>query len=104
MFAFNFSLTNLGVFTILATLLLVLIHVSGSSTLVQNRVSLFNETIYTTISQLVKDQIGSRNEIYLPFIYALFTFILVLNLLGNIPYSFAVATSAVVAIGLSLMV
>ncbi|KAH9821156.1 hypothetical protein DFH28DRAFT_847301, partial [Melampsora americana] len=40
------------------------------------------------------------NEIYLPFVYALFTFILAINLLGIIPYTFTVA--AVVSLGISV--
>lgn len=53
---------------------------------------------------MVKEQIGSANEVFLPFIYALFFFILIGNLIGNVPYSFAIGTSAVVSIGLSFTV
>ncbi|KAG0138943.1 hypothetical protein CROQUDRAFT_726690 [Cronartium quercuum f. sp. fusiforme G11] len=64
--------------------------------MVSNRFSLFMESIYATINTMVREQIGSRNEIYLPFIYALFTFILAINLVGNIPYTFTVATRVTV--------
>lgn len=102
----NFSLTNLGLFTIVAVGLLVLLHAQGINhlTLVQSRISLFIETIYSTVHTMVKGQIGERNEVYLPFIYALFTFILILNLIGNVSYTFTVTTSAVVAMGIALMV
>ena len=53
---------------------------------------------------MVREQIGSHNEIYLPFIYSLFFFILVGNLISNVPYSFAVTASGVVSIGLSLTI
>jgi F-type H+-transporting ATPase subunit a len=53
---------------------------------------------------MVKEQIGSANEIYLPLIYGLFFFVLVANLIGNVPYSFAVATSAIVSMGLSVAI
>lgn len=86
--------------------LLVLLHQKGINnlTLVQSRISLFIETIYSTVYTIVKGQIGERNEVYLPFIYALFTFILCVNLIGNVSYTFTVATSAVVSMGLSFMV
>ena len=102
----NFSFTNLSLFTVIAVGLLVLLHAQGINnlTLVQSRLSLFIETIYSTVYTIVKGQIGERNEIYLPFIYALFTFILIVNLIGNVSYTFCVTTSAIVAIGLSLMV
>jgi F-type H+-transporting ATPase subunit a len=51
---------------------------------------------------MVKEQLGK--EIYLPFIYSLFIFILISNLLGNIPYSYTVTTSIIVTIGLSFTI
>jgi F-type H+-transporting ATPase subunit a len=53
---------------------------------------------------MVKEQIGSANEMFLPFIYSLFFFILIANLNGNVPYSFAIGTSAIVSLGLSFAI
>lgn len=53
---------------------------------------------------MVKEQIGSANEIFLPFIYALFFFIIIANLNGNIPYSYALTTSAIVSLGMSFTI
>jgi F-type H+-transporting ATPase subunit a len=53
---------------------------------------------------MVKSQIGSSNERYLPFIYSLFFFILISNLVGNVPYGFAVGTSVIVSLGLSFTI
>lgn len=53
---------------------------------------------------MVKEQIGSANEIYLPFVYSLFFFIILANLAGNVPYSFTLATSAIVSLGLSFVI
>src|SRR6186713_426961 len=48
------------------------------------------ETIYATIHSIVINQINStKGQIYFPFIYALFVFILINNLIGMVPYSFA---------------
>ena len=47
---------------------------------------------------------GSTNEQYIPFIYSLFFFILIGNLFGNVPYSFAFTSSVIVAMGLSVMI
>ena len=60
------------------------LHMIGfakSQIMMSNRFSLFMESMYATINTMVREQIGSRNEIYLPFIYALFTFILVHSVL-----------------------
>ena len=53
---------------------------------------------------MVRDQIGSLNEVYLPFIYSIFFFVLIGNLISNVPYSFAINASAVVTLGLSVTI
>ena len=53
---------------------------------------------------MVREQVGSHSEVYLPFVYSLFFFILIGNLISNVPYSFAVTASGVVALGLSLTI
>lgn len=53
---------------------------------------------------IVKEQVGNKGELYLPFIYSIFFFILIANLVGNVPYSFALGTSAVVSLGLSFTI
>ena len=47
---------------------------------------------------------GSANERFLPFLYSLFFFILFANLFGNVPYSYALTSSIVVAMGFSVMI
>jgi len=51
---------------------------------------------------MVREQLGK--EIYLPFIYSLFFFIIISNLIGNIPYLYTVTTSVIVTIGLSFTI
>lgn len=51
---------------------------------------------------MVREQLGK--EIYLPFIYSTFMFILLANLIGNVPYSYAITSSIVVSIGLSFTI
>ena len=48
------------------------------------------ESIYTTIYSIVVNQINDKTgQIYYPFMYNIFTFILVNNLIGMIPYCFS---------------
>jgi F-type H+-transporting ATPase subunit a len=53
---------------------------------------------------MVRSQIGASNERYLPFIYSLFFFVLISNLVGNVPYNYTLATSLMVSLGLSLTI
>lgn len=109
---FVLSITNVGFYTVLTLSLVLGYHLlsaakNGVGThhqIVPSKWSLSMESMYATLHGMVKEQIGSANEIYLPFIYALFWFILIANLVGNVPYSFAFTSSAVVAMGLSLTI
>ena len=109
---FVISLTNVGFYTLLVLALGLGYHVLAANTnpgtlgrrIVPSKWSLSLESSYATLHAMVKEQIGSANELYLPFIYALFWFILLGNLVGNVPYSFAFTSSAIVAMGLSLMI
>lgn len=102
----NLSLTNLGFYSLVVLLLTIGVHTLALNDrrLVPSRWSVGLESSYASLHGMVKEQIGSANEVYLPFIYALFFFILIANLNGNVPYSFALATSAVVSMGLSVTV
>lgn len=102
---FVISLTNVGFYTLLVLALGLGYHVlAANGRIVPSKWSLSLESSYATLHAMVKEQIGSANELYLPFIYALFWFILLGNLVGNVPYSFAFTSSAIVAMGLSLMI
>lgn len=103
---FNITLTNLALYSLLILFLVIGLHFFGNNEtkLLPSKWSISLETLFVSIKQIVNDQIGSANEIYLPFIYSLFCFILFANLLGNVPYSFAITTSAIVCIGLSFTI
>jgi F-type H+-transporting ATPase subunit a len=102
----NISLTNLALYACFILLIVVGLHYYGNneSKLIPNKWSISLESSYASLSSMVREQIGSHNEVYLPFIYSLFFFILVGNLISNVPYSFAVTASGVVSIGLSLTI
>ncbi|CEG19380.1 atp synthase subunit 6 [Ceraceosorus bombacis] len=102
----NFSLTNLGLYTLIAIYLSIAFHVLGNNDnkLIPNYWSIALETGYASVLSLVKSQVGAANEVYLPFIYSLFFFLLFANLSGNVPYSFTVFTSGIASIGLSMVI
>jgi F-type H+-transporting ATPase subunit a len=100
----NLTLSNLGLYSILVLILIIGLHYMGNNEtkILPSKWSIALESIFTTINNIVKEQLGK--EIYLPFIYSLFFFILIANLLGNIPYSYTVTTSIIVTIGLSFTI
>jgi F-type H+-transporting ATPase subunit a len=102
----NISLTNLGLYTILVLFTIIGLHTYGDNDfkLIPNKWSIAFESSFQSLSTMVKDQIGSLNEVYIPFIYSIFFFILIGNLISNVPYSFAITASAVIALGLSVTI
>ena len=101
---FNLTITNLSLYSILVLFLIVSLHyvANNDSKLLPSKWSIALESSFASINSMVREQIGK--EIYLPFIYSLFFFILISNLTGNIPYSFTLGTSIIVSIGLSLTI
>ncbi len=102
----NITLTNLGLYASFILLVVIGLHFYGNNdfNLIPNKWSISLESSYASLSSMVREQIGNNNEIYLPFIYSLFFFILFGNLISNVPYSFAVTASGVVSLGLSFTI
>jgi len=109
----SLTLTNSALFTVLVLSLILLIHQNSGKDktnlnfnkkmkLIPNKESILLESLFASINTIVRDQIG--REVYLPFIYSLFLFILCSNLVGNIPYTFTITTSIIVSIGLSFTI
>jgi F-type H+-transporting ATPase subunit a len=102
----NITITNLSLYSLLILLIILGLHILGNNEtkILPSKWSIALETLFASIKQIVTDQIGNKHEIYIPFIYSLFCFILFANLLGNVPYSYAITTSAIVCIGLSVTI
>ena len=88
----HISLTNIGLYLTISTLIIIIYSLlaSNNNKIIPNNWSISQESIYATIHSIVINQINpTRGQVYFPFIYALFIFILINNLVGMVPYSFA---------------
>ena len=65
-----------------------LMMASGKKSLVPGRLQAVGELMYSFIASMVKDNIGVKGKQYFPFIFTLFMFVLMGNMLGLLPYSF----------------
>ena len=103
----HLSLTNIGLYLTISAFIILSLNVLGNNynKVVSNRWSISQESIYATIHSIVTNQINSgKGQIYFPFIYTLFIFILINNLIGMIPYSFASTSHFILAFALSFTV
>jgi len=100
----NLTITNLALYSFLIFSLILGIHYLGNNDtkLLPSKWSIVLESFFASINSMVRDQVGK--EIYLPFIYSLFFFVLIANLIGNVPYSYTITTSIIVSIGLSFTI
>jgi len=62
------------------------------------------ETFYETIANMLYDNLGNRGSQYFPFVFILFMFVLLSNLIGLVPYSFTITSHLIVTFSLALSV
>lgn len=103
----SISLTNIGLYLTIAGYLVFILSVvsNNNNKVVSNAWSVYQESIYATVHGIVVSQINDKKgQVYFPFIYVLFIFILVNNLIGLVPYSFASTSHFVLTFSLSFTV
>jgi len=103
----NLSVTNIGFYLTLGCIFILILNLLSTNynKLVSNRWSISQESLYATIHSIVINQINQKNgQNYFPFIYTLFIFILINNLIGMIPYSFASTSHFILTFALSFTI
>jgi F-type H+-transporting ATPase subunit a len=103
----HLSITNIGLYLTIAALIVFGLSLLSTNynKLVSNNWSVSQETLYDTIHSIVVNQINNKNgQAYFPLIYVLFIFILINNLIGMVPYSFAATAHFVLTFSLSFTV
>jgi len=102
----HLNLTNLSLYSIFIVLTILGLHIyaNNDNKIIPNNWSISVESSFASLNTMVRDQIGVNSEKYFPFIYSIFFYILIANLISNVPYSFAVTASGVVSLGLSLTI
>lgn len=101
------SLTNIGLYLTIAGYLVFILSVTSSNNnrIVSNSWSMCQESVYATVHSIVVNQINDKKgQVYFPLIYVLFVFILVNNLIGMVPYSFAATSHFILTFSLSFTV
>jgi F-type H+-transporting ATPase subunit a len=103
----HLSITNIGFYLITGLIFILILNLLSTNynRLVSNNWSISQETLFATIHSIVVNQINPRKgQVYFPFIYGLFIFILINNLIGLVPYSFASTSHFVLTFALSFTI
>ena len=100
----NFTQSNL-MMLIAATLILSLLYFGmRPKAIVPGRLQALAEIAYDGIHSMCVDQIGEEGKKFFPFVFTLFMFILLGNLLGLLPFSFTYTSHIAVTAALAITV
>jgi F-type H+-transporting ATPase subunit a len=100
----DLSLTNSGLWALIAVALVSLLMLAAPQKLVPTRLQSVAESLYDLVFGMTQEVLGPQGRAYFPFIFTLFAFILAANLLGLIPGAFTVTSHIIVTLALALMV
>ncbi len=100
------GITNSSLFMILTTGLIAgyLILSTRRRALVPNRLQLVSEMLYEFVAKMVTDSAGREGMKFFPFVFSLFMFVLVANLLGMVPVFFTFTSHIIVTFALAMLV
>ncbi|MCA0276104.1 MAG: F0F1 ATP synthase subunit A [Proteobacteria bacterium] len=102
----DFSFTNSAAFMV-ATVVVAsafLFLTTTSRGLVPGRLQSVSEMSYEFVASMLRDAAGSQGMRFFPFVFSLFMFVLVANMLGLFPYFFTVTSQIIVTFALALLV
>ena len=101
------SLTNIGLYLLITTFLVFMYYLLATNynILTPNSWSISQESIYQTVYSIVVNQINAnKGQMFFPLISALFIYILINNLVGMVPYSFAPTSHFILTFSISFTV
>lgn len=101
----DISFTNSSLYMVLATLItsIFMLFATRKKLLIPSRIQAMAEGTYNFIHDLIRTSIGNEGEKFFPLIFSIFTFILICNLLGMTPYSFAATSQVIVTLCLAMI-
>ena len=102
-FGFDLTFTNSGFIALIIFSLIYtsLYFVKQRDKIVPNRWQLIIEKIYLFAKSLISENLGAKYFKYFVYIYLLFFFLLLSNLIGMIPYSFTITSHLIFTFTLS---
>ncbi len=100
------AFTNSALYMLMAlgVISLLMIGATSSRALVPGRMQAIAEMSYEFIANTLQSTVGSEGMRFFPLVFSLFIFILTVNLIGLIPYTFTVTSHIIITVALALLV
>lgn len=102
LFGIDASITNSALFMLLAVLAVTTFFIIAFKrrAIVPGRVQSLGEIMYQFVHGIVEENAGHGGQKYFSFIFSLFLFIMFVNILGLIPFSFTPTSHIIVTFGM----
>jgi F-type H+-transporting ATPase subunit a len=88
----------------LAVITLLMIGSTAARALIPGRLQGAAEMSYEFVASTLQSTTGSEGMKFFPLVFSLFMFILTVNIIGLVPYTFAVTAQIIVTVSLALLV
>jgi F-type H+-transporting ATPase subunit a len=100
------AFTNSAAFMFIAVIVITAFLVIGTAkrALVPSRLQSAAELSYEFVASTVRSTAGSEGMRFFPFVFTIFMFILTLNMIGLIPYTFTVTSHIIITAALAITV
>ena len=100
----SFTNSSLSMVITVAIITLFLTLTVNTRSIIPSRLQLISELMYNFIAQLLSDTVGEQGRRYFPFVFSLFMFVLIGNMVGMIPYQFTFTSHIIVTFALATVV
>jgi F-type H+-transporting ATPase subunit a len=100
------AFTNSALYMVIALTIisLLMLGATASRALVPGRMQSIAEISYEFIANTLRQSAGTEGMKFFPLVFTLFMFILTVNVLGLIPYTFTVTSHIIITVSLALLV
>ena len=102
----DLSFTNASLFMVVSAALIGIFLFFGTKEkkIIPDKIQLVAEMFYSFVAKMISDTAGSKAKPYFPFIFSLFMFVLLCNMVGMIPYTFTVTSHIIVTLIMALFI
>ncbi|MGB9369661.1 MAG: F0F1 ATP synthase subunit A [Xanthobacteraceae bacterium] len=100
------AFTNSSLYMLIAVGVIgaLLVGTTASRSIVPGRLQSLAELSYEFVAATIRSTAGSEGMRFFPLVFSLFMFILVVNMIGLIPYTFTVTSHIIITIAFALLV
>ena len=99
-----FTNSSLAMVITVFTITVFLTLAVNTRSIIPSKIQLISEMSYNFIAQLLNDTVGDQGKKYFPFVFSIFMFVLIGNMVGMIPYSFTFTSHIIVTFALAAVV